>query len=117
MRSLLSRKPAVRGWEAAADAQARIVRAVELVIPQASDDGAVAIIGHGGTGTPLYCHLAGVPISRRHEQPATTGGNWFAFDGVSRKLLHVGWRSIDTRTPENFSSIRRSQRYLRAFLP
>jgi broad specificity phosphatase PhoE len=107
----------VRGGEPAADAQARIVRAVELVISQASDDGAVAVIGHGGTGTLLYCHLAGVPISRRHEQPATNGGNWFAFDGVSRKFAHVGWRSIDTPTPENSSSIRRSQRYLRAFLP
>jgi broad specificity phosphatase PhoE len=98
----------VRGWEPAADGQARIVRAVELVISQASDDGPVSIIGHGGTGTLLYCHLAGVLISRRHEQPATNGGNWFAFDGVSKKLVHVGWRSIDMPTPEDFSSIRRS---------
>ena len=95
----------IRSWEPAADAQARIVRAVEQVISQASQDGDVAIIGHGGTGTLLYCHLAGLPISRRHEQPATNGGNWFAFDRVSRKLVHVGWRSIDTPTPENFSSI------------
>jgi broad specificity phosphatase PhoE len=94
----------VRGWEPAADAQARIVRAVEQVISQASDDGDVAIIGHGAAGTLLYCHLAGLPISRRHEQPATNGGNWFAFDGVSRKLLHMGWRSIDAPTPESFSS-------------
>jgi broad specificity phosphatase PhoE len=83
----------VRGWEPAADAQARIVHAVEQVISQASDDGDIAIIGHGGTGTLLYCHVAGVPVSRRHEQPATNGGNWFAFDRASRKLLHVGWRS------------------------
>ena len=95
----------VRGWEPAADAQARIVHAVEQVISQASDDGDVAIIGHGGTGTLLYCHLAGLPISRRHEQPGANGGNWFAFDRVSRKLLHMGWRSIDTPTPESFSSI------------
>ncbi len=93
----------VRGWEPAAAAQARIVHAVEQVISQASDDGDVAIIGHGGTGTLLYCHLAGVPISRRHEQPATNGGNWFAFDRVSRKLLHVGWRSINASTPESSS--------------
>jgi broad specificity phosphatase PhoE len=95
----------VRGWEPAADAQERIVRAVEQIISQASDDGDVAIIGHGGTGTLLYCHLAGLSISRRHEQPATNGGNWFAFDGVSRKLLRMGWRSIDAPTPESFSSI------------
>jgi hypothetical protein len=54
-------------------------------------------------GSPaLPSHL---PISRRHEQPATNGGNWFAFDGVRRKLLHVGWRSIDAPTPESCSSI------------
>jgi broad specificity phosphatase PhoE len=87
----------VRGWEPAADAQARIVHAVEQVISQASDNGDIAIIGHGGTGTLLYCHLAGLPIGRRHEQPATNGGNWFAFDRVSRKLLHRAWRSIDDR--------------------
>jgi broad specificity phosphatase PhoE len=95
----------VRGWEPAADAQARIVHAVEQVISQASDNGDIAIIGHGGTGTLLYCHLAGLPISRRHEQPATNGGNRFALDRVSRKLLHIGWRSINTPTPESFSSI------------
>jgi broad specificity phosphatase PhoE len=89
----------VRGWEPAADAQARIVRAVEQVMAQASDDGDVAIIGHGGTRTLLYCHLARVPISRSYEQPATNGGNWFAFDAVSRKLLHVGWCSIDVPPP------------------
>src|SRR5271170_1205345 len=96
----------VRGWEPAAEAQERIIRAVEQVMSQASEDGDIAIIGHGGTGTLLYCHLAGLPISRRHEQPATNGGNWFAFDGVSRKLLLVGWHSIDTPAPESLSSIR-----------
>jgi broad specificity phosphatase PhoE len=85
----------VRGWEPAANAQVRILHAVEQIMSQASDDGDVAIVGHGGTGTLLYCHLARVPISRRYEQPATNGGNWFAFDAVSRKLLHIGWRSID----------------------
>jgi broad specificity phosphatase PhoE len=94
---LFQPQTSVRGWEPAADAQARIVHAVEQVMSQASDGGDVAILGHGGTGTLLYCHLAGVPISRRHEQPATNGGNWFAFDRVSRKLPHLGWRSIDDR--------------------
>lgn len=85
----------VRGWEPAADAQARIVRAVERVISLAPDNGDVAIVGHGGTGALLYCHLAEAPISRRHEQPPTNGGNWFGFDSVRRKLLNPGWQSID----------------------
>jgi broad specificity phosphatase PhoE len=74
----------VRGCEPAADAQARIVSAVERVVSQAPAHGNIAVIGHGGTGTLLYCHLAGLPIDRRYDQPATNGGNWFAFvsDGV-----------------------------------
>jgi len=53
----------VRGWEPAVDAQARIIRAVGQIVEQASDDGDLAIVGHGGTGTLLYCHFAGLPIS------------------------------------------------------
>jgi broad specificity phosphatase PhoE len=93
----------VRGWEPAVDARARIIRAVGQIVAQASEDGDLAIVGHGGTGTLLYCHLAGLPISRRHDQPATNGGNWFAFDWASRKLLHAGWRSIDTPTSKSFT--------------
>jgi broad specificity phosphatase PhoE len=89
-------KESIRGWEPAADAQARIVRAIEQVVSQAPELAAdIAILGHGGTGTLLYCHLAGLPIDRRYDQPATNGGNWFAFDRVSGKLLSDGWQSID----------------------
>jgi broad specificity phosphatase PhoE len=90
----------VRGWEPAVIAEARIVCAVEQIVSQASDDGHLAIVGHGGTGTLLYCHLAGLPIDRRYDQPATNGGNWFAFDRASRKLLYDGWRSIDSAAQE-----------------
>jgi broad specificity phosphatase PhoE len=90
----------VRGWEPAVIAEARIVCAVEQIVSQASDDGDLAIVGHGGTGTLLYCHLAGLPIDRRYDQPATNGGNWFAFDRASRKLLYDGWRSIDAAVQE-----------------
>ena len=89
----------VRGWEPAIIAEARIVCAIEQIVSQTSDDD-LAIVGHGGTGTLLYCHLAGLPIDRRYDQPATNGGNWFAFDRASRKLLHDGWRSIDAAARE-----------------
>jgi len=85
----------IRGWETASAAQARIIRAVEEVLQRAPSGDDLAIVGHGGTGTLLYCHLANLPISRRHDQPATNGGNWFVFDRASRRLLHAGWRSID----------------------
>jgi broad specificity phosphatase PhoE len=84
----------VRGWEPAIIAQARIVGAVEKILSQPGD-GDLAIIGHGGTGTLLYCHLAGLPVDRCYGQPATNGGNWFAFDRISRQLSDHGWRSID----------------------
>jgi broad specificity phosphatase PhoE len=85
----------VRGWEPAGIAQKRIVDAVGLAVSQAPDGVDIAIVGHGGTGTLLYCHLAGLPISRRYDQPPTNGGNWFAFDRASRKLRYKGWQSID----------------------
>jgi broad specificity phosphatase PhoE len=88
----------VRGWESAVDAQARIIRAIDRIVSQAAGDGDLAIIGHGGTGTLLYCRLAGVPIDRRYDQPSTNGGNWFAFERANRKLRHDGWRSIDAPT-------------------
>jgi broad specificity phosphatase PhoE len=88
----------IRGWEPAADAQARIVRAIDQVVSQAPEPAAdIAIVGHGGTGTLLYCHLAELPIDRRYDQPATNGGNWFAFDRINRELLYEGWQSIDNR--------------------
>jgi broad specificity phosphatase PhoE len=71
-----------------------------------SCDSDIAIIGHGGTGTLLYCHLTGLPISRRFDQPASNGGNWFSFDRLScRKLLQVGWQSIDEAVSDRRTSI------------
>ena len=90
----------IRGWERAADAQAGIVGAVGRAISQTREPVDIAIVGHGGTGTLLYCHLAGVAIDRRYDQPATNGGNCFAFDRTSRKLLRDGWQSIDAAAKE-----------------
>ena len=84
----------VRGWETATDAQTRIVRAVEQIMSQALGNADIAIVGHGGTGTLLYCHFAGVPICQRFDQPPTNGGNWFGINRASRTLLR-GWLSID----------------------
>jgi broad specificity phosphatase PhoE len=103
-------RQSVRGWEPAAGAQARIVSAVERIVSQPPDGDDLAIVGHGGTGILLYCHLAGLPISRCYDQPATNGGNWFAFDRASRKLLYDGWQSIDLAASTNSSTVRRDRR-------
>lgn len=92
----------VRGWETAARAQARIVRAVLGVRELSPDPGPVAFVSHGGVGCLLHCHLARVPISRALEQPAppagsppgTGGGYYLAFDLASASLLS-SWQRID----------------------
>jgi broad specificity phosphatase PhoE len=81
----------MRGWERAVDAQARIVTAMTLILREAPSDGDVAIVAHGGVGTLLLCHLANLPISQDQDQPATNGGNYFAFDRATLHLIH-GWR-------------------------
>ena len=80
------------GWESAVDAQRRIAAAVELLLDGQTDAGDLLIAGQGRVGTLLYCHLAGLPVSREHFQP-TDGGNLFAFDCVSRKVL-FRWRTV-----------------------
>lgn len=82
----------VRGWERAIDAQHRIVREVETVLDR-NRPGDVLFVGHGGVGTLLICHLAGVPIARTHDQ-ASGGGNYFSFDGMRRHLQHP-WRPME----------------------
>jgi broad specificity phosphatase PhoE len=84
----------IRGWERAIDAQRRIAAAVEFILlhsPRADD---IGIVSHGAVGALYLCHLQGCPISRQADQPPTNGGNYFAFDTLTRRLHH-GWRPID----------------------
>jgi broad specificity phosphatase PhoE len=82
----------VRGWERAVDAQARIVRETEAVLAR-NRPGDVLFVGHGAVGTLLFCHHAGHPIDRVHDQ-AAGGGNCFAFTREGRRVLH-GWRKME----------------------
>ena len=77
----------VRGWEPAVDAQSRIVREAEHVLAR-ERPGDVLFVGHGGVGTLLYCHYAGVAIDRAHDQPAGGGGYFFAFTKEGRHVRH-----------------------------
>ncbi|NIZ91379.1 histidine phosphatase family protein [Kineococcus rubinsiae] len=85
----------VRGWETAAVAQQRVVRAVDRVlaraaaVPGAPGDGGIVIATHGGVGTLLLCALRGVAIDRRLDQPGQ--GSWYCFDSETRHVPH-GWR-------------------------
>ena len=85
----------VRGWERAIDAQHRIVCAVEKILTTSpGSEGDIAIVAHGGIGTLLLCHLRGDAIGPQHDQPPNNGGNYFAFDAVTRRLHH-SWKAID----------------------
>lgn len=80
------------GWETARAAQIRIVGAFGRLV-RVHGEGDLLAVGHGAVGTLLYCHLAGLAIDRRHDQPAG-GGNLFAVDPATRTVLH-GWKPIE----------------------
>lgn len=84
----------VRGWERATDAQARIVRAVTDLINADPSQGPTAIVSHGAVGTLLYCYLTDQGISRRWDQPANGGGNYFRFS-LSPRGANAHWQAID----------------------
>ena len=77
------------GWESAAAVQRRIETALEDVL---AGDRNVMVAGHGGTGTLLWCRLAGQPIAAAHDQPGV--GHYLTIDLATRRPLHH-WRPID----------------------
>jgi broad specificity phosphatase PhoE len=81
----------VRGWERAADAQGRIVAGVGAALAEAPETPTI-FCGHGGVGTLLWCHCAGVPISRDHDQKG--GGHHYLFD-LSRRIVLYAWRPLE----------------------
>jgi broad specificity phosphatase PhoE len=84
----------IRGWERAADAQARIVRAVTRIARDPALEGDVAIVSHGGVGTLLLAHLKGAAEARPLAQPHGGGGCYFVIGRESMTLLE-GWSVID----------------------
>jgi broad specificity phosphatase PhoE len=84
----------VRGWERAIDAQARMLRAVRSIADAEQDATRVVVIAHGAVGALLYCHLAGLPIDRRWDQPPNRGGNYYGFS-LRPPRVYTGWQAID----------------------
>ena len=80
----------IRGWETARAAQARIVDAVRRAVAKTRGD--LLFCGHGAVGTLLYCHLAGLPIARAHDQ--ARGGSTFGFDLPDGPALGP-WQPMD----------------------
>lgn len=79
------------GWERSLDSQTRIVDALRDVWFE-DDEVDTIVVGHGGVGTLLFCHLAGLTIDRTHDQPGQ--GHYWTFDRRAGRVLH-GWLPID----------------------
>ncbi|WP_428699221.1 histidine phosphatase family protein [Stappia sp.] len=87
----------VRGWETARAAQTRICGRVLAHLDRIPADETVLFVGHGGVGTLLKCHVGGLAIDRRHDQPPGGGGCFFAFPRAALADCNAGgldWRSI-----------------------
>jgi broad specificity phosphatase PhoE len=82
----------IRGWERAADAQIRTIRAVEGIISRSSPGANIAVVGHGGVGTLLLNHIKGTGITQADAPPGQ--GYYFAFSLEDKQLLHP-WKPID----------------------
>lgn len=82
----------VRGWETAENAQSRIVREMRQVAKR-HQQGDILMVGHGGVGTLLFCHLAQLKISREYDQQSG-GGCVFTYDLSSNTINHA-WKSIE----------------------
>jgi broad specificity phosphatase PhoE len=80
------------GWETASAAAARVRADLQAILAD-HRGGDLLIVGHGGVGTLLYCHFAGLAPARAHDQPAG-GGCVFAVDLASGRPLHP-WRRIE----------------------
>ncbi len=88
----------VAGWETANQAQTRIVGAVAAALKQVPMATRIVFCGHGAVGTLLKCHLGRRSITRAEDQIGPVlagGGNGFAFDFDSRKLLG-NWTPMET---------------------
>lgn len=82
----------ILGWERAFDAQARIVEETNNFLRD-HKSGDILLVGHGGVGTLLYLHFAGMPISRDHDQPGG-GGNFFTISLETFAPVH-GWSPME----------------------
>jgi broad specificity phosphatase PhoE len=83
------------GWERAVDATARVVAAYRAIMA-GMRGGAVLLVGHGGTGTLLWCALAGLGIARAHDQPGQ--GHAWAWNHAAGTPLFA-WTPLEAVPP------------------
>ena len=82
----------VRGWETARDAQTRIVAAIEEINGENRMGNDLLVVGHGGVGALLRCHLLGCEITRNQDQ--MPGGGCYFTVPRDFKSPPSGWERI-----------------------
>lgn len=85
----------VSGWESAADAQRRIIAAMDR-IAQSGANKRVLVTAHGAVGALLLAHLSGTAISRAFDQPPGSGGG---------NVLSFHWPAIDAGSPPRWQTL------------
>lgn len=81
----------IRGWERATDAQDRIIKVLEEIQGEVSQDNNILIVSHGGVGALLLAKLEGKSIRNRTDQPEM--GSYFIFDRKT-KLPKSSWAKM-----------------------
>ena len=84
----------IRGWERAADAQARVVEAVDRIARDDPTSGHIVIVSHGGVGCLLTARLQRVAIGRE-SRPSHPGGGCFIVIDRETLALRQDWRAIE----------------------
>jgi broad specificity phosphatase PhoE len=84
----------IRGWERAADAQTRIVRAVGRVLREDETSGDIVVVSHGAVGCLLTAHLQKVEIGQE-SRPQHSGGGCFIVIDRDSFTLTQDWRAIE----------------------
>ena len=82
----------IRGWERAADAQARIVAALRAIAAEENGGGDILVVAHGAVGALLRGHLLESRISRRLDQPCQ--GCWFPVELPGWRLVTLDWQVL-----------------------
>lgn len=80
------------GWERAADAQARVLAALDRIETAAAGlEQDVMVLAHGAVGALTLAARLGEPIAQALDQPRQ--GCWFAYDRSDGRVLHR-WREL-----------------------
>ena len=75
----------INGWEPINAMSKRVSDCIDKLMSHHQDD-TVAVVGHGGSGTMVKCHIQGVKPTR-NDDPHEVAGGYFIADWDARTIL------------------------------